>query len=115
MHCYRILGSAQDAEDVLQEVLLAAWQSLAGFEGRSSVRAWLYQIATNRCLNALRSASRRPQTDAPIFGLQLPEPTGMGEGFWLEPYPDVLLEGLPTSNRAPKPGMKPGRPSRWLL
>ncbi len=75
VHCYRILGSVQDAEDVLQEVLLAAWQSLAGFEGRSSIRAWLYQIATNRCLNALRSASRRPRMDAPIFDLPLPEPS----------------------------------------
>ena len=102
VHCYRILGSAQDAEDVLQEVLLAAWQSLAAFEGRSSIRAWLYQIATNRCLNALRSASRRPQTDAPVFNLQLPEPTGMGEAFWLEPYPDELLEALADVNAGPE-------------
>ena len=56
MHCYRILGSALDAEDALQETLLAAWQGLPGFEGRSSVRVWLFQIATRRCLNALRSA-----------------------------------------------------------
>lgn len=63
VHCYRILGSALDAEDALQETLLAAWQGLAGFEGRSSVRVWLFQIATRRCLNALRSASRRPPAD----------------------------------------------------
>src|SRR5215217_6330433 len=61
LHCYRILGSLQDAEDAVQETLLAAWRSLAGFEGRASVRSWLYQIATNRCLNALRARSRRPR------------------------------------------------------
>jgi RNA polymerase sigma factor (sigma-70 family) len=60
VHCYRMLGSLQDAEDVLQDTLLAAWQGLGGFEGRASIRTWLYRIATNRCLNALRSANRRP-------------------------------------------------------
>ncbi|WP_312024941.1 sigma-70 family RNA polymerase sigma factor [Kibdelosporangium aridum] len=60
VHCYRMLGSLQDAEDVLQDTLLAAWQGFAGFEGRASLRTWLYRIATNRCLNARRSASRRP-------------------------------------------------------
>src|SRR5262249_31734143 len=59
VHCYRMLGSLQDAEDVLQDTLLAAWQGLGTFEGRASIRTWLYRIATNRCLNALRSASRR--------------------------------------------------------
>ena len=101
VHCYRILGSALDAEDALQETLLAAWQGLAGFEGRSSVRVWLYQIATRRCLNALRSASRRPQMDWPPPGVELPEPTRLGEVAWLEPYPDVLLEGL--ADAAPGP------------
>jgi RNA polymerase sigma factor (sigma-70 family) len=57
VHCYRMLGSLQDAEDILQETLLAAWQGLGGFEGRASIRTWLYRIATNRCLNALRSAN----------------------------------------------------------
>jgi RNA polymerase sigma-70 factor (TIGR02960 family) len=94
VHCYRILGSAQDAEDALQETLLAAWQGLAGFEGRASVRAWLYQIATRRCLNALRSASRRPLMDWPPAGVELPEPTRLGEVAWMEPCPDLLLEGL---------------------
>src|SRR5215211_2731666 len=60
VHCYRILGSVQDAEDVLQETMLAAWRGLAEFEGRASLRSWLYRIATNRCLNALRDSGRRP-------------------------------------------------------
>src|ERR1700749_2017008 len=94
VHCYRILGSVPDAEDALQETLLAAWQGLAGFEGRSSVRVWLFQLATRRCLNALRSASRRPPVDWPPPGVRPPEPTRLGEVAWLEPYPDLLLEGL---------------------
>jgi RNA polymerase sigma-70 factor (TIGR02960 family) len=101
VHCYRILGSVLDAEDALQETLLAAWQGIAGFEGRSSVRVWLFQIATRRCLNALRSASRRPQVEWPPPGVRLPEPTRLGEVTWLEPYPDVLLEGL--ADAAPGP------------
>jgi len=101
VHCYRILGSVLDAEDALQETLLAAWQGITGFEGRSSVRVWLFQIATRRCLNALRSASRRPQVDWPPPGVRLPEPTRLGEVTWLEPYPDVLLEGL--ADAAPGP------------
>jgi RNA polymerase sigma-70 factor (TIGR02960 family) len=97
LHCYRILGSLQDAEDLLQETLLAAWRGLDKFEGRASMRSWLYRIATNRCLNALRDSGRRkiePRTD-------LPTPTRMGEPVWLEPYPDVMLEGIP--DRAPGP------------
>jgi len=60
VHCYRMLGSLQDAEDALQDTLLSAWQGLGGYEERASVRTWLYRIATNRCLNARRAASRRP-------------------------------------------------------
>src|SRR6478736_7802332 len=60
LHCYRMLGSLQDAEDALQDTLLAAWQGLGGFEERASVRTWLYRRATNRCLSVLRSARRRP-------------------------------------------------------
>jgi RNA polymerase sigma-70 factor (TIGR02960 family) len=100
VHCYRMLGSLQDAEDALQETLLAAWLGLDGFEGRASVRTWLYRIATNRCLNQLRSSGRRPLTAAPL-PVTPPEPTRLGEVPWLQPYPDVLLEGL--SDQAPGP------------
>jgi RNA polymerase sigma-70 factor (ECF subfamily) len=93
VHCYRMLGSFQDAEDVLQDALLAAWQGLGRFEGRASLRTWLYQIATNRCLNARRSASRRPAKEWNVPGVEPPEPTRLGEVVWLEPYPDALLEG----------------------
>jgi RNA polymerase sigma-70 factor (ECF subfamily) len=101
VHCYRVLGSVQDAEDVLQEVMLAAWQGLRGFEQRASIRTWLYQVATNRCLNALRSASRRPQMQ-PAPELDLPAPSRLGEVVWLEPYPDVLLDGLADSAFGPE-------------
>jgi RNA polymerase sigma-70 factor (TIGR02960 family) len=93
VHCYRMLGSLQDAEDVLQDTLLAAWRGLGGFQGRASIRTWLYRIATNRCLNARRSASRRPAREWDMPGDEPPEPTRLGEGVWLEPYPDALLEG----------------------
>jgi RNA polymerase sigma-70 factor (TIGR02960 family) len=93
VHCYRMLGSFADAEDVLQDTLLAAWQGLGGFEGRASLRTWLYRIATNRCLNARRSARRRPTTEWNIPEVEPPEPTRLGEVVWLEPLPDALLEG----------------------
>ena len=93
VHCYRMLGSFQDAEDTLQDTLLAAWQGLGGFQGRASLRTWLYRIATNRCLNARRSASRRPAKEWDVPEYQPPEPTRLGEIVWLEPYPDALLEG----------------------
>src|SRR6188474_1147708 len=89
-----MLGSLQDAEDALQETLLAAWQGLGEFEGRASIRTWLYRIATNRCLNALRSASRRPATEWDMPEVEPPEPSRLGEVVWLEPYPDALLEGV---------------------
>jgi RNA polymerase sigma-70 factor (TIGR02960 family) len=91
VHCYRMLGSVQDAEDVLQETLLAAWRGFDRFEERASVRAWLYKIATNRCLNFLRDAKRRPRTSYE-WTVTPPEPTRRGEPVWLEPYPDALLE-----------------------
>ena len=93
VHCYRMLGSFQDAEDALQDTLLTAWQGLGGFEGRASLRTWLYRIATNRCLNARRSASRRPAKEWDVPKVQPPEPTRLGEVVWLEPFPDALLEG----------------------
>jgi RNA polymerase sigma-70 factor (TIGR02960 family) len=92
VYCYRMLGSLQDAEDVLQDTLLGAWQGLNGFEGRASIRTWLYRIATNRCLNARRSASRRPAKEWDIAAYEPPEPTRFGEVVWLEPFPDTLLE-----------------------
>jgi RNA polymerase sigma factor (sigma-70 family) len=88
LHIYRIVGSAQDAEDLLQETLLAAWHGLEQFKGRASVRAWLYRIATNRSLDALR-ASRRRRDDQRMT--QMPEPTHWSEPVWLQPYPDVRL------------------------
>jgi RNA polymerase sigma-70 factor (TIGR02960 family) len=93
VHCYRMLGSFQDAEDALQETLLAAWQGLGGFEGRASLRTWLYRIATHRCLNARRSAARRPAKEWDVPNVEPPEPTGLGEVVWLEPYPDAIGEG----------------------
>jgi len=99
VHCYRILGSLQDAEDMVQETLLAAWRGLEGFEGRASLRSWLYRIATNRCLNALRARSRRPR-EVPVMG-DSPEPTGRTEPLWVEPYPDVLLGDLPDHSPGP--------------
>ncbi len=101
VHCYRLLGSLADAEDALQETLTAAWRGLGGFEGRASVRTWLYRIATNRCLNMLRSASRRPPERLQALDVEPPEPTRIGEVVWLEPYPDALLADL--ADRAPGP------------
>jgi RNA polymerase sigma-70 factor (TIGR02960 family) len=98
LHIYRIVGSAQDAEDLLQETLLAAWRGLEQFEGRASLRAWLYRIATNRSLDALRASRRRPEDQR---ATQMPEPTRWNDPVWLEPYPDLLLEGIP--DEAPGP------------
>jgi RNA polymerase sigma-70 factor (TIGR02960 family) len=98
LHIYRIVGSTQDAEDLLQETLLAAWRGLGQFEGRASVRAWLYRIATNRSLDALRASRRRPEDQRMT---QFPEPTRWSEPVWLEPYPDLLLDGIP--DEAPGP------------
>ncbi len=98
-HCYRMLGSLEDAEDLLQETLLAAWRGLERFQGRSSLRAWLYRIATNRCLNHLRGRGPQPPSPEPPF--QPPEPTSLEDPGWLEPYPDALLEGV--ADAAPGP------------
>jgi RNA polymerase sigma-70 factor (TIGR02960 family) len=96
LHCYRILGSVQDAEDTLQEPLLAAWRGLGQFEERASVRSWLYKIATSRCLNALRDTGRRPAAAARYQGSAArPEPR-------LQPCPDALLEDLPDNAPGPE-------------
>jgi RNA polymerase sigma-70 factor (ECF subfamily) len=99
LHIYRIVGSTQDAEDLLQETLLAAWRGLDQFEGRSSVRAWLYRIATNRSLDALRASGRRPEEEQVS---QMPEPTSWSEPVWLQPYPDVLIDGVPDEAAGPE-------------
>ena len=94
VHCYRVLGSLQDAEEALQETLLAAWQGLRGFEERSSTRTWLYRIATNRCLDQLRASRRRTPMGTPL-PVQPPEPSSKSEVAWLQPYPDDLLDLAP--------------------
>jgi RNA polymerase sigma-70 factor (TIGR02960 family) len=94
VHCYRILGSFQDAEDLIQETLLSAWLALDRFDGRS-LRAWLYRIATNRCLNYLRDNARRPKV-APVPESSSPfaEAIPRDEPWWLEPYPDSLMDDV---------------------
>jgi RNA polymerase sigma-70 factor, ECF subfamily len=94
VHCYRMLGSLEDSEDVVQETFLRAWRSRGTFEGRSSLRAWLYRIATNACLDALE---RRPRLSEAPQGAQLP--AGVP---WLQPYPDRLLDGVPASDDDPE-------------
>jgi RNA polymerase sigma-70 factor (ECF subfamily) len=103
VHCYRILGSMQDAEDALQETLLAAWRGIGGYQERASIRAWLYRIATNRCLNMLRANVRRPHADVACRPeVPLPEPSHRrAEPSWLEPYPDLLLTEI--ADGAPGP------------
>src|SRR5258707_3686288 len=90
---YQLLGRVADAEAMLQDALLAAWRGLSTFEGRSSVRAWLHKIAVHGCLNALRDRSRRPR-EVPLMA-ESPQPTRMADPVWVEPYPDVLLDGVP--------------------
>ncbi|WP_433218185.1 RNA polymerase subunit sigma-70 [Dactylosporangium sp. CS-047395] len=102
VHCYRMLGSVQDAEDVLQETLTAAWRGLGSFAERASVRTWLYRIATNRCLNWLRDGERRPRTVPGDLGAHAPAPTRTVEPVWLQPIPDALLAGLPDDAPGPE-------------
>jgi RNA polymerase sigma-70 factor (TIGR02960 family) len=100
VHCYRILGSFQDAEDLLQETLLSAWQALDRFDGRS-LRAWLYRIATSRCLNYLRDTSRRPTTaNAVAPESPFANAATSDEPWWLEPYPDALIGDVEWSPEA---------------
>jgi RNA polymerase sigma-70 factor (ECF subfamily) len=104
LHCYRIVGSVQDSEDLVQETLLAAWRGLQQFEGRASVRSWLYRIATNHCLNHLRDRGRRIPDSPPPADVHPtpPPPTRMRDPIWLEPYPDSLLANVPDRTRGPE-------------
>ena len=104
VHCYRFLGSVQDAEDALQDTMFAAWRGLQAFQERASVRTWLYRVATNRCLNALRSRKRRPATNTRLPDVVPPEASRLGDVPWLEPFPDILLEGL--ADDAPGPAAR---------
>jgi RNA polymerase sigma-70 factor (TIGR02960 family) len=106
VHCYRMLGCYHDAEEILQDTLLAAWQGLAGFEGRASLRTWLYKIATNRCLNARRAASRRPTKVWDIPDVDLLEPSRLQEDVWLDPFPDALMQGVVSLPPAPDAGVE---------
>lgn len=102
VHCYRMLGSLQDAEDVLQDTMLAAWQGIGAFEERASMRTWLYRIATNQCLNARRSASRRRAREWDVPNVIPPEPTRLGEVVWLQPCPDVLVDTAASTALGPE-------------
>src|SRR5689334_14368100 len=102
VHCYRMLGSFADAEDAVQETMLAAWRGIGGFiEERASLRTWLYKIATNRCLNARRAASRRPVREWDMSQFEAPVPTPRDEPVWLQPFPDAFLEDA--AERPPGP------------
>jgi RNA polymerase sigma-70 factor (TIGR02960 family) len=105
VHCYRILGSAADAEDALQETLMGAWRGLNRFEGRASLRSWLYRIATNKCLNTLRAGKSRPSFSPSPPSAELPAPSRQGEPVWLDPYPDDMLGLAPgeVPDEAPGP------------
>jgi RNA polymerase sigma-70 factor (TIGR02960 family) len=97
VHCYRMLGSVLDAEDVLQETIAAAWQGLDDFEGRSSARTWLYRIATNRCLNAIRDGRRRPPVQ-PLAPFETPVRSRDEDVTWLQPYPSAWLDAESTAD-----------------
>ena len=102
-YCYRMLGSVQDAEDQVQETLLRAWRSYDGFEGRSSLRTWLYRIATNVCLRALENRGRRPLPSglgAPALEADTPLGAARTEVEWLEPIPDALFGTVPADPAA---------------
>jgi RNA polymerase sigma factor (sigma-70 family) len=111
VHCYRMLGSFADAEDAVQETMLACWQGIGGFaEERASLRTWLYKIATNRCLNARRAASRRPAREWDVSQFEAPVPTPRDEAVWLQPFPDAFLEGavVPLGPEVPAPACSAG-------
>src|ERR1700748_2096149 len=113
-HCYRMLGSLDEAEDLVQETFLRAWRSHAGFEGRSSLRVWLYRIATNTCLTALEQRGRRALPSG--LGAPSDDPAGAPvvagpEGSWLGPIPDALVTGPaedPAAIAVARGGLRPG-------
>ena len=114
LHCYRIVGSTQDAEDLVQETLLAAWRGLDQFTERASIRTWLYRIATNRSLDALRANARRPQRLEPLNNP--PTPSRITEPIWLELTPTRLSRESPTTHPGPRPATSTAKrqPSRSL-
>src|ERR1700691_1788574 len=106
VHCYRMLGSFQDAEDAVQETMLAAWQGIGGVtEESAALRTRLDKIATNRSLNAARAARRRPAREWDMSQFEPPVPTPREEAVWLQPFPDALLEGAV--------GVPPGPEARY--
>jgi RNA polymerase sigma factor (sigma-70 family) len=113
VHCYRILGSVEDAEEALQDSLLSAWQGLPAFEGRASLQTWLYWIATNRCLDLVRSARRRPVTEHPKLDFSPPEPTRLGELAWSSRIPTCCSTRSKALSPVPTPGTTPSRACPW--
>jgi RNA polymerase sigma-70 factor (TIGR02960 family) len=99
VHCYRLLGTLPDAEQVLQEALVAAWRTIPSFDGSVPVRGWLHRVATDCCLAALRAAPPRPVPPDPPF--RPPKPTRTVEPQWIGPFPDALLVGLPADTPGP--------------
>jgi RNA polymerase sigma-70 factor (ECF subfamily) len=101
VHCYRMTGSFDDAEDLVQEAFLRAWRGRAGFAGRSSVRTWLYRVTTNACLDFLRRTGRRPQRYEPVPGMAHGDGDPPDRITWLQPYPDELLAEMPAEAAGP--------------
>ena len=108
-----MLGSFQDAEDALQDTLLAAWQGLGGFEGRASLRTWLYRIATNRCLDARRAASRRPAKEWDVPGLNRPSRPGSAKSYGSSRFPTPSWRVRSACRSAPRPATSRPKPSPW--
>src|SRR5882672_865749 len=105
LHCYRMMGSLHEADDLVQDTFLRAWRGRSEFDGRGSIRGWLYTIATNSCLNALKARSRahrilqqprRPPSTGPATG------GPVAEASWLEPYPDADLPGIVDGEPGPE-------------
>ncbi|GAB3159518.1 hypothetical protein GCM10027258_72950 [Amycolatopsis stemonae] len=102
VHCYRMVGSYDDAEDMVQETFLRAWNRRDAFEGRSTFRAWLYRIATNACLDFLRRNQRRPQRYEPVPGMDNGAAEPPARVTWLQPYPDAMLEDVASTDVEPE-------------